>query len=204
MSGTPASKAQSVVIKMGRRSLQTLAKSRSGVHHGAEAQVRRDALLHSRSRRLYYRSWAKQPGRCLRLSSRTREGINCDRLHSQGADPMKSERDGINPAAKPSGTGCLECSAVGGWWLHLRRCVECGHIGCCDTSPNQHASKHNAATGHPIITSFEPGERWFYDYRTGEFFAGPRLHAPHSHPLDQPVPGPAEAVPSNWQTLLHE
>src|SRR6516164_6674135 len=94
---------------------------------------------------------------------------------------MKSERDGINPAAKPSGTGCVECSAGGGWWFHLRRCAECGHIGCCDTSPNQHASKHNAATGHPIITSFEPSERWFYDYRTGEFFAGPKLHAPHSH-----------------------
>src|SRR5215813_12347127 len=80
---------------------------------------------------------------------------------------MKSERDCINPTAEPSGTGCVECSAVGGWWLHLRRCVECGHIGCCDTSPSQHASKHNAATSHPIITSFEPGERWFYDYRTG-------------------------------------
>ena len=79
---------------------------------------------------------------------------------------MKSERDGINPAAKPSGTGCVECLALGGWWLHLRRCAECGHIGCCDSSPNQHASKHNAATGHPIITSFEPDERWFYDYRT--------------------------------------
>jgi uncharacterized protein len=63
---------------------------------------------------------------------------------------------------------------------------------------------HHAATGHPIITSFEPGERWFYDYRTEEFITGPKLHAPHSHPLDQPVPGPAGAVPSNWQTLLHE
>jgi hypothetical protein len=119
-------------------------------------------------------------------------------------EPMKSERDGINPAAKPSGTGCVECLALGGWWLHLRRCAECGHIGCCDGSPYQHASKHNAATGHPIITSFEPDERWFYDYRTEEFFTGPKLHAPHSHPLDQPVPGPAGAVPSNWQTLLHE
>jgi Zn-finger in ubiquitin-hydrolases and other protein len=115
---------------------------------------------------------------------------------------MKSERDGINPAAKPSGTGSVEYSAVGGWWLHLRRCVECGHIGYSDTSPSRHASKHDAATGHPIITSFEPGERWFYDYRTGESFAGPKLHAPHSHLLDQPVPGPAEAVPSNWKTLV--
>ena len=117
---------------------------------------------------------------------------------------MKSGKDGINPAAEPSGTGCVECLALGGWWLHLRRCAECGHIGCCDSSPNQHASKHNAATGHPIITSFEPGERWFYDYRTEGFFTGPKLRAPHSHPLDQPVPGPAGAVPSNWQTLLHE
>ena len=117
---------------------------------------------------------------------------------------MKSEGEGINALAEPSGTGCVECLATGGWWLHLRRCAECGHIGCCDNSPNQHASKHNAATGHPIITSFEPGERWFYDYRSGEFFAGPTLPAPHSHPLDQPVPGPSGLVPPNWQTLLHE
>ena len=128
-----------------------------------------------------------------------------EQLQQKGVreEPMKSEKDGINPAAKPSGTGCVECLPSGGWWLHLRRCAECGHIGCCDSSPNQHASKHNAATGHPIITSFEPGERWFYDYRTKEFFSGSKLHAPHSHPLDQPVPGPAGAVPSNWKTLLH-
>ena len=81
---------------------------------------------------------------------------------------MKSISDGINPAAKPSGTGCVECLPAGGWWFHLRRCAQCGHIGCCDSSPNQHASKHHAATGHPIIQSFEPGEHWFYDYRTEE------------------------------------
>ena len=70
---------------------------------------------------------------------------------------MKSERDGINPAAKPSGTGCVECLALGGWWLHLRRCAECDHIGCCDNSASQHASKHNAARGHPTITSLRAG-----------------------------------------------
>jgi hypothetical protein len=69
---------------------------------------------------------------------------------------------------------------------------------------HQHASKHNAATGHPVITSFEPGEPWFYDYRTKEVFAGPKLHAPNSHPLDQPVPGPAGAMPANWQALLYD
>src|SRR4051812_13760346 len=88
---------------------------------------------------------------------------------------MKPKREGINALVRPSGTGCLECLATGGWWLHLRRCAECGHIGCCDNSPSQHASKHNAATGHPIITSFEPGERWFCDYRTEDLFEGPAL-----------------------------
>jgi hypothetical protein len=53
---------------------------------------------------------------------------------------MKSERDGINPAVNPSGTGCVECLGLGGWWLHPRRCAQCGHIGCCDNSPSQHAS----------------------------------------------------------------
>ena len=117
---------------------------------------------------------------------------------------MKAQREGISALAVPSGTGCVECLATGSWWFHLRRCAQCGHIGCCDSSPNQHASKHHAVTGHSIIASFEPGERWFYDYRSGEFFAGPPLPAPHSHPLDQPVPGPAGRVPSDWQTLLHD
>jgi hypothetical protein len=103
---------------------------------------------------------------------------------------MKHLRDGINPAADPSGTGCAECLALGAWWLHLRRCTECGHIGCCDSSPNQHASKHHVATGHPIITSFEPGERWFYNYRTEVLLARslPLLTAVHwiNRCLDQP------------------
>jgi hypothetical protein len=116
-----------------------------------------------------------------------------------------SERvDGIDPAAKPSGTGCVECLASGGWWLHLRRCAKCGHIGCCDNSPSQHATKHNGHSGHPVIASFEPGESWFYDYPSEEFFEGPPLAAPDSHPSDQPVPGPASHLPKNWQSLLHK
>jgi Zn-finger in ubiquitin-hydrolases and other protein len=116
---------------------------------------------------------------------------------------VNSGVDGINSAAKPSGTGCVECQASGGWWLHLRRCAQCGHIGCCDTSPSQHATKHRLDTGHPIITSFEPGETWFYDYRSGEFLAGPRLPAPDSHPSEQPVPGPSGRVPPNWESMLN-
>ena len=111
----------------------------------------------------------------------------------------------IDPHAPPSGTGCAEClsGASPGWWLHLRRCAACGHIGCCDNSPGQHATAHHRETGHPILRSFEPGEDWFYDYRTEEFFRGPELLAPLSHPLEQPTPGPVGHVPENWESQLN-
>lgn len=56
--------------------------------------------------------------------------------------------------------GCEDCLRDGGVWLHLRICLECGHVGCCDDSPNRHASAHAAATSHPLIRSLEPGEEW--------------------------------------------
>jgi uncharacterized UBP type Zn finger protein len=59
-----------------------------------------------------------------------------------------------------SSDGCVECLQSGGKWLHLRICLECGHVGCCDDSPNRHATKHAGSTGHPIIRSIEPGEQW--------------------------------------------
>jgi hypothetical protein len=110
----------------------------------------------------------------------------------------------IDPSAPPSGTGCKECLAGAGegWWLHLRRCAACGHIGCCDNSPSQHATQHHREAEHPIVCSFEPGEDWFFDYRTNEFFQGPDLMEPQSHPADQPVPGPAGMVPPDWQRKL--
>ncbi len=64
----------------------------------------------------------------------------------------------------PSGDGCVECLASGGRWVHLRRCAECGHVGCCDNSPGRHATAHFHGTGHPIVQSFEPGEDWLYCY----------------------------------------
>ena len=116
---------------------------------------------------------------------------------------MKSERHGINPDVPPSGEGCVECLASGGWWLHLRRCAECGHVGCCDSSPSQHASKHFHATNHPIAASFEPGETWFYDYRNRKMISGEKLAEPRWHPEDQPAPGPAGKVPRDWESRLH-
>jgi Zn-finger in ubiquitin-hydrolases and other protein len=110
----------------------------------------------------------------------------------------------IDPTVPPSGTGCVECEETNSWWLHLRRCTQCGHIGCCDTSPNQHATKHARHTDHPVIASFEPGEDWFYDYRTDDFVSGEPLEPPTHHPLDQTVPGPAARVPDDWQRHLHQ
>jgi uncharacterized UBP type Zn finger protein len=60
--------------------------------------------------------------------------------------------------------GCQECLATGGKWLHLRICLECGHVGCCDDSPNRHATAHANEDSHPIIRSLEPGEEWSWCY----------------------------------------
>jgi len=113
-----------------------------------------------------------------------------------------SHPPGIDPSALPSGTGCADCEEQGGWWFHLRRCAQCGHIGCCDSSPSQHASAHAAATGHPFVRSFEPGEEWFWNYATEEYYEGPMLVPPEHHPLNQPVPGPAGRVPADWERRL--
>jgi hypothetical protein len=59
---------------------------------------------------------------------------------------------------------CEDCVKVGSTWVHLRTCQECGGTRCCDDSPNQHASKHAASSGHPVIASAERGERWLYCY----------------------------------------
>jgi hypothetical protein len=79
--------------------------------------------------------------------------------------------------AQPSDDGCHECLQTGSGWVHLRICQSCGHIGCCDSSPNRHATAHNNSTGHPLIRSFEPGENWWWCYPDQAFFeiedAGP-------------------------------
>ena len=58
--------------------------------------------------------------------------------------------------------GCEDCLKIGGTWVHLRMCLSCGYVGCCNSSPNRHARKHWKATGHPIIQSVEPGEDWVW------------------------------------------
>jgi hypothetical protein len=110
---------------------------------------------------------------------------------------------GIDPTVAPSGPGCVECEASGGWWVHLRRCAQCGHVGCCDTSPMQHATAHYEESGHPVIASYEPGEDWYWDFAQESAFRGPALADPQHHPEDQSVPGPEDRVPDDWESHLN-
>lgn len=59
---------------------------------------------------------------------------------------------------------CEECVKMGDTWVHLRMCLECGHVGCCDSSKNKHATRHFASTEHPLMRSIEPGENWVWCY----------------------------------------
>ena len=74
-------------------------------------------------------------------------------VHVDGADPAPSPR---TPA------GCEECLATGGRWVHLRLCLACGHVGCCDNSPGRHSSEHARGGDHPLVRSYEPDEDWWY------------------------------------------
>ena len=80
----------------------------------------------------------------------------CEHLKNAGDAPART-------------AGCEECLAAGETWVELRRCLECGHVGCCDSSKNKHATKHYHRTKHPVIQSFQPGEhwRWCYVDKTG-------------------------------------
>ena len=70
----------------------------------------------------------------------------------------------ISNVAPKTPDGCEECLKMGDRWVHLRLCVTCGHVGCCDDSKNKHATKHFHSTNHPLIKSFEPGEDWGWCY----------------------------------------
>ena len=72
--------------------------------------------------------------------------------------------DGLGDPEPRTPDGCEECLASGDRWVHLRLCLACGHVGCCDSSRNRHATRHARDTGHPIVRSFEPGESWRWCY----------------------------------------
>jgi hypothetical protein len=70
----------------------------------------------------------------------------------------------VRPVVPQTTQGCQECLEAGSAWLHLRLCLTCGHVGCCDSSPMRHARRHALGIGHPIVRSFEPGEDWRWCY----------------------------------------
>ncbi len=77
--------------------------------------------------------------------------------------PACAHLSAIRPVT-PSARGCEDCLKIGDRWLHLRLCLSCGHVGCCDSSKNTHARKHWLAVDHPIVQSFQPGEDWRWCY----------------------------------------
>jgi uncharacterized UBP type Zn finger protein len=112
----------------------------------------------------------------------------CDHL-----DALQTRRH----AVAPGGPGCAECLASGDGWVHLRLCLACGHVGCCDDSPNRHATAHFHASGHPLIKSFEPGEGWAWCFEDEELAPAIRSfpgEAPPHH-LDPPGAGAPGGAP---------
>jgi hypothetical protein len=83
----------------------------------------------------------------------------------------------------PSSDGCEDCLQMGGRWVHLRMCMQCGHIGCCDNSPHHHATSHwHSNPDHPLIRSYEPGEDWWWCYADELFFEVDGAPPSPSHP----------------------
>jgi hypothetical protein len=79
--------------------------------------------------------------------------------------PSCTHLNQVEIAELPDSTaGCEECLQMGGQWCHLRICLSCGHVGCCDSSPNRHASAHAESSGHALIRSLQPGEDWSWCY----------------------------------------
>jgi CPA2 family monovalent cation:H+ antiporter-2 len=89
---------------------------------------------------------------------------------SEGEDGGCPHLASVDRSVRPHTKGCEECLKMGDSWVHLRLCMSCGHVGCCDDSKNRHATKHFRATKHPIIRSLEPGERWGWCFVDGVGF----------------------------------
>jgi hypothetical protein len=94
----------------------------------------------------------------------------------RGAGPESGQRQvcghlgEVRDVSPESRDTCPECVAAGDTWVHLRECPVCGHVGCCDSSKNKHATAHHEVSGHPLIRSLEPGEAWWWCYDDGVLF----------------------------------
>ncbi|AJE81290.1 MULTISPECIES: UBP-type zinc finger domain-containing protein [Streptomyces] len=85
-------------------------------------------------------------------------------MNTPGDNLVCSHLDQVREVTPDSPDSCPECLELGDSWVHLRECQICGHVGCCDSSKNKHATAHHESSGHPLIRSYEPGERWWWCY----------------------------------------
>ena len=106
--------------------------------------------------------------------------------------------DQVRDVTPRTPAGCEECLQMGGRWVHLRLCLICGHVGCCDSSPNKHATKHFHATSHPVVRSFEPGEDWGWCYADEPSWS---RHRRRREPPPRPVTMPADPADARWPAL---
>ena len=95
----------------------------------------------------------------VRLASKIQKAVETGELSSDDCGHLSTIQDVV-----PSADGCEDCLKIGDVWVHLRVCLQCGHVGCCDDSKNKHATRHHHETGHPIIASYEEGEDWLWCY----------------------------------------
>ncbi len=95
----------------------------------------------------------------VRIVFRIRRAVERGELNIKGCEHISTIQDVI-----PSADGCEDCLKIGDDWVHLRLCMICGHVGCCDDFKNKHATRHHHETGHPVIVSYEEGENWLWCY----------------------------------------
>lgn len=95
-----------------------------------------------------------------------------------GREQPRCPHDGRVQAITPQAQGCQECLDSGEAWVNLRLCLTCGHVGCCDSSPNKHATKHYHKTGHAVIQTLEPGQNWCWCYEHQVWLEPPAQQTP--------------------------
>jgi uncharacterized UBP type Zn finger protein len=95
----------------------------------------------------------------VRIAAKIQAAVEGGKLNAKVCGHLSTIQDVV-----PSADGCEDCLKIGDEWVHLRLCLSCGYVGCCDDSKNKHATHHHHATSHPIITSYEEGENWLWCY----------------------------------------
>ena len=130
----------------------------------------------------------------VRHADRGREPSSHERARLASTRPSRRAAPAASSARRTAAGGCT-CAAA----------TQCGHVGCCDTSPAQHATAHFRATGHPVVQSFEPGEDWFWDYTDETGVARPRARAAHQRvPRTSPCPALPTGCPTTGGTTSTE